>query len=152
MLADVAVADGAQQRIGERVQGDVGVRVAFQRVRVGDFQAAQPDVVAGNEAVHVEALARAHIADVGECLRSHGEVLRGGERLASLPSTSVTGAGHSAAAASSVRSKRPAAHAASCATDVGKRNAWGVYARHGLERSTLRRCAGRASAWGVGDR
>jgi hypothetical protein len=36
MLADVACADGAQQSVRQRVQGHVGVGVAFQRVRVGD--------------------------------------------------------------------------------------------------------------------
>ena len=36
VLADVAVADGAEQGVGQGVQGDVGVGVAFERVGVGD--------------------------------------------------------------------------------------------------------------------
>ncbi len=40
MLADVAVADGAQQRVGERMQPDVGIGVAFEAVRMGDLHAA----------------------------------------------------------------------------------------------------------------
>ena len=70
MLADVAVADGAEQRIGERVQADVGVGVALQRVGVRNPDAAQPDVIAWREAVHVEALAGAHVgAAVPSALR-----------------------------------------------------------------------------------
>ena len=61
MLADVAVADGAEQRVGQRVQRHVGVGMAFERVRVGDSDAAQPDMVAGDQAMHVEALPGAHV-------------------------------------------------------------------------------------------
>ena len=57
MGADVAVGQRPVDRVGERVQGDVGVRMAAESVGVGQAHAAQPDVVAGREGVHVEALA-----------------------------------------------------------------------------------------------
>ena len=62
VLADVAVADGAEQRVGEGMQPDVGVGVALEAMRVGDLHAAQPDVIAAREAVHVEAGAVARLA------------------------------------------------------------------------------------------
>ena len=78
VLADVAGADGPEQRIGQRVQRHVGVGVTFQRVGVGELHPAQPEVVAGCEAVDVEALPRAHVrGDAGPL--GHGQVLRGGE-------------------------------------------------------------------------
>ena len=62
VLADVAVADGAEQRVGERVQrrrrrrsGPRGDACA------GIFDPAQPDVIAGGEAVHVKARAVARL-------------------------------------------------------------------------------------------
>ena len=69
VLADVAGADGAEQRVGERVQGHVGIGVALQGVGVGNPDAAQPDVVAGNEPVHVEALSGAHVGSCRQCAR-----------------------------------------------------------------------------------
>ena len=78
VLTDVARANGAEQRVGEGVQGDVGVGVAFQRVAVGDLDAAQPDMVAGHQPVHIEALPGAHVGTVDRPL-GHDEVLRGGE-------------------------------------------------------------------------
>ena len=92
MLADVARADGAEQRVGERVQGDVGVGMALQGVRVGDPDAAQPDVVAGDQPVHVEALSGAH---VGSAVQRRSAMARSSAvvslMLAALPMTSVTG-------------------------------------------------------------
>ena len=51
-----------------------------ERMRVGDADAAQPDVVAGHEPVHVEALPGTHVGRLGAgSALGHGEVLRGGE-------------------------------------------------------------------------
>jgi len=44
-----------EQRVGQRVQPGVGVRVAFERAIVGNFHAAQHHVIARRERVHVEA-------------------------------------------------------------------------------------------------
>ena len=57
MGADVAVAERAVKRVGERVQADVGVGMASEAVVVRDAHAAEPDVIAGREGVDVEALA-----------------------------------------------------------------------------------------------
>ena len=62
MVADVAFADRAQHRVGQGVQAGVGVGVADQGLVVGDLHAAEPDAVAGPEAVGVEALADAQLA------------------------------------------------------------------------------------------
>ncbi len=53
-MADVAFAERAQDGVGQRVHGDVGVRMTFQPRVVGDFHAAQGDMIAGTEAMHVE--------------------------------------------------------------------------------------------------
>ena len=44
-----------RMRVGQGVQRRVGVRMTFERRVMIDTDAAEPDVVAGNEAVHVEA-------------------------------------------------------------------------------------------------
>ena len=46
VIADVALADGAQEGVGQGVQAGVGVGVADQRPVVVDPDAAQPDRVA----------------------------------------------------------------------------------------------------------
>ncbi len=61
MGADVAVAERAVERVGKRVQADVGVGVAGQALVVRNAQAAEPDVIAGGEGVDVEALADPHV-------------------------------------------------------------------------------------------
>ena len=82
VLADVAVADGAEQRVGECMQPDVGVGVPFEAMRVRDLHAAQPDVIAGGEAMHVEAGAVARLAYLGGAGRQQpfGERDVGGRR------------------------------------------------------------------------
>ena len=62
MLADVALGQRAVERVGERVQADVGVGMAAERCRMRDANAAQPYVVAGREGVNVEALADPRLA------------------------------------------------------------------------------------------
>ena len=58
MLADIAVADRAEQRVRQRVQHHVGVGMAFELVRVRNFHPAEPDMIAVAEAVNVKACAR----------------------------------------------------------------------------------------------
>src|SRR6476659_6941807 len=53
MLADIAFADTAEQRIGDGMQSDIGVGMTFQAVTVREFDAAQPDVIAILELVNV---------------------------------------------------------------------------------------------------
>ena len=65
MRADVAVGERAEDRVGERMQRDVGVGMAGERVRVRDAHAAERDMVAGAERVHVDAGAGAHVAERG---------------------------------------------------------------------------------------
>ena len=55
--ADVAFAERAVDRVGERVERRVGVGVAGQPWRVRDAHAAEPDVIAGLERMDVEARA-----------------------------------------------------------------------------------------------
>ena len=62
MGADVAVAERAIDRVGERVQADVGVGMAGEARVVRNAHAAEPDVVAGREGVDVEALADADVS------------------------------------------------------------------------------------------
>ncbi len=62
MRADVALAERAIERVGERVQRHVGVGMAGERAIVRDADAAEPDVIAGREGVDVETLADADVA------------------------------------------------------------------------------------------
>ena len=62
MRADVAVRQRAVDRVGERVQRDVGVRMAAQRMVVGHAHAAEPHAIARREGVDVETLADARFA------------------------------------------------------------------------------------------
>ena len=57
MGPDVALGQRAVERVGERVQRHVGVRMTLERGGMGDANAAQPHMVAGGEGVDVEALA-----------------------------------------------------------------------------------------------
>ena len=59
MVADVALADRAEQGVGDGVEGDVGVAVALEAAVVRDPHAAQPQRLAGGEGVDVEAEAGA---------------------------------------------------------------------------------------------
>jgi hypothetical protein len=55
MLADVAEARSAQQRIAQSMQDHVPVRVRAHTVRVRDTHAPEHDELAGTEGVYVEA-------------------------------------------------------------------------------------------------
>ena len=56
MLTDIAVGEGAKDGVGDRVEGDIGIRMADQAVVMRYFNAAQDDMVAGAESMHIEAL------------------------------------------------------------------------------------------------
>ena len=74
MLADVAIADGAEQCVGECVQAHVGVGMSLQRVGVSDPDATQPEAVAGREAMHIEARAGTNVGHLSAL--GQGQVLR----------------------------------------------------------------------------
>ena len=57
MLADIAVANGAEQRVCQRMQADIGIRMALEPVRVRDLYAAEPNARSLSKAVHIEACA-----------------------------------------------------------------------------------------------
>ena len=50
MIADIAGADRAEQRVGERVEGDVGVAMAGEAAVVRDADAAEPELLAAAKA------------------------------------------------------------------------------------------------------
>src|SRR5690242_3766008 len=62
MLADIAGAERAQDRIGERVKADIGIGMADEAALMREPDAAEPEMIAGAESVDVEALAGADIA------------------------------------------------------------------------------------------
>ena len=55
--ADIALAERAQNGVGQRVQGGIGIRMAFQSMAVVDPDAAQHNMVARLEGMNVEPLA-----------------------------------------------------------------------------------------------
>ena len=124
-----------------------------ERMRVGDADAAQPDVVAGHEAVHVEALP---VRTSGRRWQLRSAMARSSAvvslMLAALPGTSATGRpAHSATAASSVRSRcRRPRRAAWAARMSAKRKPCGVCARHSPARSRV--AATRSSGAGLLER
>jgi tRNA-dihydrouridine synthase B len=59
MAADIALGQGAEQGIDQRVKGDIGVAMAGKAMAMVDGDAAQPERRAGLEPVHVEAHAGA---------------------------------------------------------------------------------------------
>ena len=63
MAADVAGADRAENGIGQGMQADIGVGVAFERLLVGDADATDGDAVAGGESMHVVTRSRTKLLD-----------------------------------------------------------------------------------------
>ena len=61
MHADIAGSDRAEDRVGQRVQPDIGIRMTDDPGAVRDLDAAHHQAVAGPERVHVETLADTHI-------------------------------------------------------------------------------------------
>ena len=64
MRADVALAERAVDRVGDRMQRHVGVGMARELLVVRDQDAAQPDAFAGREGVDVETLADPDLGDI----------------------------------------------------------------------------------------
>ena len=60
MLADVAEGGGAEQRVADGVQQDVGIGVAVEAFLVLDLDAADHELAAQHQRMHVEALADSH--------------------------------------------------------------------------------------------
>ena len=67
MLTDVSVADGAQKRVGQRMQNNVGVGVPFKFGVVRYFHAAEPNMIPISEAMHIVAGRRAGFSPFTEC-------------------------------------------------------------------------------------
>ena len=142
MRADVAVGERAEDGVGERMQRDVGVGMAGQRLRVCDADAAERDVIAGREGMHVDAGAGAHIAE-----RARRRALRRARNRPALVILMLPGSpaktltfmpAHSASAASSVKSSRPCAAARRwAASRAAKSKACGVCTRRRLLRSSV---------------
>ncbi len=74
MIADIAGSDRAEQRIGERVQPGIGIAVADKAVAVRDGDAAQPDMIAGAEAMDIEAAGSARGEGRGDHGRGFGKI------------------------------------------------------------------------------
>ena len=64
MLADVAKPSGAQDRIGDGVEHDVGVAVSGQRATVRDGYASEHQRTFSSESVNVEPHARPHLTSL----------------------------------------------------------------------------------------
>ena len=62
MGPDVALGQRAIERVGERMQRHVGVRMTLERRGMGDANAAQPYMVAGGKSMDVETLTDPHLA------------------------------------------------------------------------------------------
>ncbi len=67
MPADVAQAGRAEQRVGDGVQQRIGVGMAEQAARVRNLHAAQDQLAALHQRVHVVALADADVHPVHAC-------------------------------------------------------------------------------------
>ena len=65
MDADIARAQGTQKGVGQCVEPGIGVGMTDQRARVRNLHAAEPEMVAGAECVHVESLTGADVAQRG---------------------------------------------------------------------------------------
>ena len=57
MGADIAIANRAQNRIGDRMQRHIGIRMPGQAMRVVQLDPAQPQFFALDQFVHIKALA-----------------------------------------------------------------------------------------------
>ena len=80
MAADIAFADRAENRIGDRMAQHVGVGMADQALIMRNLDAAEPDMIAGPEGMDVIALTRSHIFKrADEFGLGHGEILRIGD-------------------------------------------------------------------------
>jgi hypothetical protein len=62
MHPDIACADGAEHRIGQRVETDISVGVTYEACLVRDVDSADANAVPNTESVNVKALTDANIA------------------------------------------------------------------------------------------
>ena len=62
MHADIAGRDRAEQRVCQRMQPDIGIGMTGEAAVVRDVDAADHDMIAGRETMHVETLPDADIA------------------------------------------------------------------------------------------
>ena len=65
VLADIALAQRAEDGVGQGVQRHIGVGMPGQRLGVRDRHAAKDDVIASAEAMNVEAVADARFTAKG---------------------------------------------------------------------------------------
>ncbi len=109
MLADIALADGAQDGIGQRVQAGIGIGMAFQRMIVRDLHAAEPDMIARHEAVDVIARSGARFAQASRkqaSAKAKSSALVIFMLISSPPTATMFKPANSASAISSVTSPR----------------------------------------------
>ena len=92
MLADVAEAGRAEQRVGDGMEDDVGIAVAGEAAAVRDCDAAEHDRPFAGEGVNVEAHAGARDQPAGQPLLGALRSRRGVVSLSSAgsPSTAAT--------------------------------------------------------------
>ena len=69
MRADVAVGDGAEDRIHDRMKHNVGIRMSGESAVVRNLHAAEPDVIAAGERMHVVARSDAHVGEACDAPR-----------------------------------------------------------------------------------
>ena len=83
-LPDVALRQGSEDGVGQRVQADIGVGMPDEAAVERDGDAAEHHPVAGAEAVHVEAVAGADIHGASHLGARPGEVGAGGDLVVGL--------------------------------------------------------------------
>ena len=78
--ADIAIGQRAENGVDQRMQPNVGVGMADERMIVCNAHATDHDVIAGSEGMHIDAGAGAHVAHGGElhCLAAR-EIFRIGD-------------------------------------------------------------------------
>ena len=77
MIPDITGRAGCQQRIGQRMQADIGVRMAVEPLVMRNFDAAECDEAARDQTVHIIAISG---TDIRQWLRrwflvGHGFIL-----------------------------------------------------------------------------
>ncbi len=64
MIADIASADGREQRVRQRVQADIGVGVSVERHVIGDLDSAKYHMRSCDEAMRIVSMADANVGEV----------------------------------------------------------------------------------------
>ena len=65
MEADIASPNRAEDRVGQSVKADIGIRMTGKSHAMRDLDAAYPEMIAGRERVNIEALPDPDIASPG---------------------------------------------------------------------------------------